>query len=284
MAKTNSVKFSADFSPIIESIGSFDAMAWSAKNPDYVDELIQVAHGLAENEFNVLAAAQAATGSIAHMYEWGTQGINRGRSSIKPNPMDARARLWKDVFTTDGLGGTLAFEFKPSLARVPKPTAAATGMNPEIIKKLSDHVFTWKARVMEMGETVTIKRKTANMLLIPLRNGQVPTGEDYPSRLKRGYVMAKGPIQAQPGRNVAGNFSEFWVGFWEGQGNKIMDASIETQILEDFESAIVQQGRGPLKPPVPSISAAVQAVSKKRQAEAKTKARMRKRAGEVHDK
>jgi hypothetical protein len=280
MAKTNHVEFAADFSPLVDSIGTFEGMAESIKSPVYTDELLRVAHGVAEKEFNVMAAAQAATGSIAHMYEWGTQGINRGRSNMRPNPMDPRARLWTDVFIPSGLGGTLAFEFKPSIGIVPKPTTAATGISKDVIKKMSDHVFHWKARVMEMGETVTIVPKQAKMLMIPIRNGMTPTSEDYQSRNARGYVMTKGPVTAQPGRNVAGNFSQFWLGFWESRGNEIMDQSIETMIREDFEPGIEVQGRGPLRPPVPSIRAAVAAKSRKVAAEAKVKARTRRRAGE----
>jgi hypothetical protein len=276
MAKTNQVKFTADFSPLIDSMGTFDGMAESIKDPEYTSDLMAVAHGLAENEFNVMAAAQAATGSIAHMYEWGTQGINKGRSNMRPNPMDPRARLWVDTFIPAGLGGTIGFTFRQSLGVVPKPTVGATGISRDVISKMSDHVFHWKARVMEMGETVHIVPKQAKMLMIPMRNGQTPQGA---SNISRGYAMSKGPITAIPGQNVAGNFSQFWLAFWESRGQEIMDKSIEQQIMSDFQAGIVAQGRGALKPPVLSVKAAVKSKSRKVQTEAKAKSRTRRRVG-----
>lgn len=280
MAGSNHVEFMADFSPLVDSIGTFEGMAESVKNPAYMDELLQVAHGVAVNEFHVMAAAQAATGSIAHMYEWGTQGINRGRSSGRPNPMDPRARLWVDTFVTGGLNGVVGFEFRQSVGKVPKPTMTGSGMSKAVIDKMSDHVFRWKARVMEMGETVHIVPKNAKMLLIPMRNGMVPIDQNDIVRASRGYVMAKGPITAQPGRNVAGNFSQFWLGFWESRGNQMMDQEVEAMLREDFEEGIVQQGRGPLKPPVPSIMAAVKRKQQMVASGAVVKARARRIAGE----
>lgn len=284
MGKINRVEFQADFSPLIDSMGYFDAMAESVKNPGYTHELMHVAHGVAQKEFNVMAAAAGATGSIAHMYEWGTQGINKGRSNMRPNPMDPRARLWTEVFNPSGLGGTLTYTFRQSLAIVPKPTVAQTGMTPFVISQMSDHVFKWKALVMEMGETVHIVPKEAANLMVPQYKNKSDAPEDltghYDEKVKRGYIMTKGPITATPGRRVAGNFTSFWTNFWESRGQQMMEESLESQILEDFEAGIEAQGRGQLRPPVLSVKAAVKAKSKKVQTEAKAKAKARRLAGE----
>lgn len=284
--RTNSVRFIADFSPLIDSMAAFDAMAESLGKHDYMHDLIGTAYQEADNEFNVLAAAAGATGSIAHMYEWGTQGINRGRSNMRPNPMSDAARLWVNKFTYAGAkGGVINFTFRQSLAIVPKPTMGATGMSKFVISQMSDHVFKWKSLVMEMGETVHIVPKNKERLMVPQykRKADAPedlTGNYSKDSVKRGFIMTKGPIDATPGKKVAGNFTAFWTNFWEEHGQRMMDESVERQVRADFQKAIEAQGRGPLRPPVKSVKAAVKAESKKVQAEVKTKAKTRKRAGD----
>jgi hypothetical protein len=233
-----SMTLQADFSGVIELIAAGNAMTGSIKDKRYLDLVTDVAWGLADREFNREAAAYAAAGGgIKHMFEWGTLGINRGRSSMRPDPLSPNARLWETFATGHGLDRYMTFVFKPSVATVPKPTASETGMDPEVINQMRDQVFRWKAKVFELGETVTIAPKRSKFLLIPA----YPQNRPYmrPNDVKRGYMLLQRPIQAQPGRNVAGNFESYWFDFWEGRGGVMVDKSIQDQYEEDYMTPIL---------------------------------------------
>jgi len=267
----------ADFSGVIEAMAAGQALAFSVKDKAYLNAIVDFAYGVADEEFNVEAAAYAAaTGNISHMYEWGTVGINKGKTNMRPLPQSPRARLWETFAAGSGLDRTLTYIFKPSLAYVPKPTQAATGMDPAVIKKMRDHVFKWKAEAFEEGRTVTVNRKKAKWLLIPAYEQNRPYMRK--SDVKRGYTLAKGPITSSPGEShYYGNFTEFWYQFWEGRGGEILDKSITDQMLGDFEPAFMaaNASRGVKPLYATSITGQVQKRSKQllEGATAKAKAR-----------
>lgn len=249
---------SVDLSGAIESLAAVNAMNRLIQSKTYQEYLMEYAHGKAENEFNRLAAAAAATGQFRHMYEWGTRGINKGKSNVRPDPMSERARLWNHKMVGRGLNQRFEFSFKPSLATVPKPTTTDTGMSQEDISQLKDHVFMWKAMVMETGATVVIKPKRGKILLMPFYGGKYPAGAKARDKA-RGYSVTRNEVTFKPGAKVVGNFTAFWKGFWENQGQAIFINTFDADIRETYAKgqAEANSSRGKAVPPIESVVAAV---------------------------
>lgn len=207
------VQLMADLTSVAEFIGAGEAMAETVNNQEYMDEIIKAAHGLVEDEFNVEVAAAAAAGDqLRHMFEWGTQGINRGKSDMRPNPLSDTARLWVTTLSGHGSNQTLTYAFRPSFAMVPKPTTAETGMDQEDIRMLEDHVFTSKAMVFETGSPVTIRPQNANFLIIPYYESQRGSTMFSDADKERGFTLSKGPHTFSPGEAAGsvGRFTAFW--------------------------------------------------------------------------
>lgn len=233
------VMFYADFSPLTKFIGAGLAMTdLLSERAPYFNYVVENAFDVANDAFNLEAASVAATGSpnIKHMFEWGTAGVNKGKSDARPAPTSERARLWLTTLAGGANKRSVQFVYKPSVATVPKPTVRDSGMSSEVIQGMKTHVFHSKAMVIETGMWVDIMPKNAKFLLIPYFEGA--TGF-RPNDKKRGYILSHGPIQAQPGRNVQGNFTMYWTRFWEGQGNAIMTEMVGEQIEADIVSEML---------------------------------------------
>lgn len=230
------IEFSIDVGEVVDVLGAVEAMTRVAKGGEYIDAVVDVAFKETDERFNTEAAAFAAsTGSIAHMYEWGTLGINKGRTNMRLPPSNPAARLWESYTIGHGLDRTLEFAFKPSMAIVPKPTTGETGMSQEVISKLRDYTFKWKAEVFENGEYVTIAPKKAKFLLMPAY-------EQYreqmrPNDIKRGYRLLQNPITFSPGKGMyAGEFEAFWDKFWlSGPANDLLEEYTVGMMVADFE-------------------------------------------------
>jgi hypothetical protein len=235
-------------------------------NKDYQDSLIKTAFNTAVLEFNTEAAAYAAAGgNIKHMYEWGTAGINRGATNARPNPMSDRARLWEPIMTGKGFNRTLDFFYKPSLAYVPKPTSGETGMDPDVIASMRDHVFRQKAMVFESGITVTIRPQEAQFLLMP-KYANVDTSQWRSNDIERGYALVPGPNKLRPGARTVGQFTAYWTQFWEGRGNDIMNAAVQKELDEDYAIAMATSDkRGVMKPAIPGAVVEAITIERKRQ-------------------
>lgn len=278
------MKFFADFSGVEKALGA----AWGAfdalDNKQYQNDLIRTAFEEANDIFNTEAAAFAAAGgNIKHMFEWGTIGINRGRTNMRPQPLSERARLWKPVIEGNGLTQQFDFTFKPSIAFVPKPTAGKTGMSLDVIEQLRDHVFWNKAMVMESGMEVTIRLKDAEFLLFPFYKGNIPP-HARSNDIARGYTLHPGPVTMRPGANTAGRFNNYWVQFWNHQGNDILNESIQRQIDEDFTAQITMGHRNQtVRPVVPgSVTAAINAERKRVARNARKRAAYRRKKEEAN--
>lgn len=264
-----SMTLMADFSGVIEALAAGRALTGSIKDTRYLDMVVDVAFGIANDEFNREAAAYAAAGGgIKHMFEWGTIGINPGKTNRRPNPLSESARLWETFAKGHGLDRYMTFVFKPSVAYVPLPTAGDTGMDPKIINIMRRHVFKWKAEVLETGAPVNIKPKRAKFLLIPAYPNNRPFMR--PNDVKRGYMLLQRDIQGQPGRNVAGNFEKYWFQFWEGRGGEILDKSIESQYLDDYMTNFLVKVS---KPPTVVYKTSIQGQVNKRALQLQEKAR-----------
>lgn len=270
--------FYVNLDSLIQTLGAGEAMTeMIKKDKRYLDAILDESFEKADHKFNVEAAAYGTTGAISHMYEWGTVGINKGRSNMRLNPMNPGARLWHTFNQGAGLNRTLWFAYRPSLSNVPKPTVAATGMSSEVIKKMRDHVFKWKAEVMEEAHDVTIAPRKAKFLLIPAYEENRPYMR--PHDIKRGYSLTKGPINANPGyAKKAGNFTKFWLTFWEGQAAILFDADLKKQIESDFTPELTKPRTASTVRPVGTmmIRNDIKAASKKTKKRVQSKAQLRR--------
>ncbi len=270
--------FAIDMEEILEVLATGDALEKSLKDKKYQDSLIDAAFEKTDERFNVEAAAMGSAGTISHMFEWGTLGINRGRSNMRPNPLSASARLWHTFTEGSGFNRTLWYAYRPSLANVPKPTSRDTGMSSETIAKMKDHVFKWKAEVMEEGQQVTIKRKANTKFLL------IPATESNrlwmrPNDVKRGYTLSQGPITVRPGYNkFAGSFTKFFLTWWEIEGYAQLQENVDRMIASDYEPEFVKPRSSRSIRPVGSfdIRADIAKKSKKVQTRVASKAAARR--------
>ena len=274
--------FMVDFTALETALGGIQALEETVQEQRYLDDLLEAAFNDTEEAFNAEAAAFAlAGGAIKHMYEWGTAGINRGRSSVRPNPMSPTARLWATNLTGHGLDRVYSYYFRPSLAVVPKPTVRDTGMSAEAISNLRDHVFWNKAQVFETGQAVRIVPVQAKFLIQPFYKGNIPSnarGAD----IKRGYTVSKGPNVFRPGAAVAGNFTNFWLHYWENQGQAMVNEHMEGMVRIDFERDIMRSRRGTLKRVVPgALAAGMKKEQQRIERNARRRAAYRARKGAV---
>lgn len=228
------VEILTDFTNVEQALGLLTAVSEINTNVAYADTIIDQAYEAANEEFNRLAIALAATGKINYMFEWGTLGINKKRTNLRPQPDSERARLWKNIITGEGWKRKLTFVFKQSHAFVPKPTQEDTGMSGESIAALREHIFYNKAMVFETGAAVTIAPKNAQHLIMPFYRGVVPSSASK-TDIRRGYTVYKGVVTLVPGAKVAGNFSEFWTRYWYSAGTKAaMTEHLRESIMRDI--------------------------------------------------
>lgn len=265
------INLTANFGNVVEGLAAGDAYLSLDENLPYWDAVIEYAFNKTNNEFNTMAAAYAETGGIKHMFEWGTLGVNRQATNVRPRPTEERARLWKAYIIDRGprAGVWVDFEYKPSIADVP----VSTSIPQEIRAMMRKHQFRWKARVMENGESVTIERQDAQFLMIPWRAGM--TGF-RPHDRDRGYILTKSTIHATPGRAVQGQFNAFWQRYWNSRGPEKMAENLEKEITADFLPLFaVTTGKTIAGE---NIVAAVKARSKELQREVAAKAKARRRS------
>lgn len=220
-----------------DMMGSLEGISEGMDSKEYMQSLIEQAHGQASNAFDVAAAATAAAGHLQHVYEFGVTGITQGKPKF-PNPLDQSARLW--IHTIRGQGGQqdIGYTFRPAFNRNPQPTTASTGVPSKYLRKLSrrKYVFWNKAFVMETGQTVINKAKRGDFLFVPF-NGKPAQDTNN----KRGFVLWNsnrlGPIQTVPGQTTKGTFTAFWLRWWGSQGQEIIEDSMRQQLSIDIRKA-----------------------------------------------
>lgn len=275
----NGVTFAISIQEVFDSIAAGYALGGSATDPRYIDAVVDYAFKEADDVFNEQAAALARTGMFKHMYEWGTIGVNTGKTDVRLRPESPAARLWMTFTEGQGLDRTIWYAYRNSVATVPKPTKAATGMSTEVIGKMRDHVFWDKARVFEEGETVTIARKKAKWLLIPAYEGQRRRMRYRKNDIKRGYALAQGPITFTPGEAGAYNtFTSFFMTFWAGRGDEILETSVNTQILSDFEPEFLTDRTINTIEPIATVSTRNSIAKKTKEIQKKVQAKARARS------
>lgn len=242
MAKQVDLK--ADFSQLASFIGTVQGASKALEDAKFMDMLLTRAHAEAKTQFDGDAAVYAvATGTLGHMYEWGTAGINNGRTTRRQDPLSEGAKLWRHKLTGFGTTKEASFIFQASVVPVPKPTVERTGVPKAELMKLTGgpYVFAGKAAIMEAGTTVTIRPRGNNKLFVPF--GQEDARNPIARRLGRNFVFTKGPINTIPGKNYAGNFSKYWMVWWNTEGDRIMTDSVQQAVDNRMTTLVDSIGR-----------------------------------------
>lgn len=250
MAK-EAMKYLVDLASLASTIGAMQGIDDAADSDQYMSNLLESAHTKAAEEFDLeVIAAATASGSMNHMFEWGTAGINKGRTTRRMNPNNPEAKLWKHTFTGSGKNREADYIFEPSKVPVPLPTTAKTGISQQYLSKLKGkHIFWNKAAVMEAGTPVHISPKNkGGKLFIPHMDNPPPSAR--PIDIARGFTMYSGTVTVTPGAHSAGTFEAFWKRFWDGRGSKIMEEEINRSFREDMDRALAgTKGKSSMTPP-----------------------------------
>ena len=224
------IDFRVDMSDIDRLVALGFALDQLGRNSKYITLLLSGAYNHAVEEFDRATIAMGQVGAFTHMFEWGTAGINTGRSNMRPNPHEDRAKLWTNNMVQNRGQLRVSFGYKPSAALVPNPTTAKTGIPANVIKRLKRHVFWNKAMVLEEGIPVTIKPKPDNakrLLFVPnIWKGQ------------KGYSMYNRPTQPNVSHESKGTFTMHWLNYWEGEGSRNMQLEVERNFEHDFNAEL----------------------------------------------
>lgn len=238
------IEFEANFDAVAELMGALQGVAVGLDEQSYLGAIIRDAHHLAANAFDIAAAATTqANGSLNHVYEFGVAGITAGPPRIS-DPTSQEARLYEHTIT--GIGGTqdIGYTFRPARVPNPQPTTASTGVESKYLQKLSGrkYIFWNKAFVMETGQEVDIHAKHGDYLFVPFYGDTALDPKN-----SKGFVLWNskrlGPILTNPGKTVKGNFTQFWMLWWEADGNKIMSGEMSKYINYDIEKAVAEAAR-----------------------------------------
>jgi hypothetical protein len=236
------IDITADFSELAEFIGTFQGAAKVLEDSKYMDALLTHAHRQASIQFDGDIAAYAlATNTMGHMYEWGTAGINTGRTTRRMDPLSEGAKLWRHQLSGRGMTKEASFVFQPSVVPVPAPTVEITGVPRAQLRMLTGgpYVFVAKAAIMEAGTVVTIRPRGDNKLFVPFGK----EGPRNPAYAGRTFIFTKGPIRTVPGKNYAGNFSKYWMVWWSSEGDKIMSESVQSAVDAKMTQLVDSLGR-----------------------------------------
>jgi hypothetical protein len=223
-----------------DMIGALSGIGSGLDEQAYMEGLIKSAHGHAATAFDIAAAATAKTGHMTHVYEYGVMGITRGEPRFA-DPTLPNARLYVHTLMGEGGNMDIAYTFRTARQPNPKPTPEDTGVDSRYLSLLSGrkYYFYNKALVMETGRVVTIKPKNGNFLFVPFYGepSRDPTNN-------RGYMMwdssRHGPLFARPGASSKGQFTAFWMNWWEAAGGKIMYEQMEKTVTADIEIAMAE--------------------------------------------
>jgi len=246
------MRWDMNLSEIAQLIGTVYGAEKAVRTNVYIDHLMRAAHAEAAGQFNKDIAAQAiATQRFNHMYEWGTAGINKGRTTRRMNPLNPEAMLWKHRLT-GGRGKVkgIDWEYRASKVPVPQPTTAKTKVEREFLDRLSGrkHIFYWKAPIIENGQKVKLRPKYAKMIFVPFY-GQPRSPNLSEQTIKRGFLFHKGPLTNVPGhgtiqgRDLRGNFTSFWEDWWNNAGEKILSEKMYAEVDESIRVSLEKAGK-----------------------------------------
>lgn len=204
---------------------TIDAVAVTVRTDAHINELIKSANTIVTAEFVSHMTREAISSPLkfGHMYEWGMVG-------------DPSQRLWRHILRGRGASRQLTFDFKASKKAVPvDPYLAAVG-----VKK--NHIFTWKAPVIELGKPVSISPKLARALVFvakDIKRGASSSGHGYQMN---GRVYFEGTINiSKAGPQEAwGSFTnEFNTWFRSGIPEEIIKSKLSIGIGRTVKNAVL---------------------------------------------
>lgn len=191
-----------------------DGIAMAVRSNVHINDLIKNANALITGEFVVHMSSKALSEpkKFAHMYEWGGLG-------------DPSARLWRHLLRGRGASRQLTFEFKASKKAVPvNPKLAELGVQ-------RNHIFHWKAPVMELGQPVHIYPKIAKMLVFEYRNKIV-------------FLKGSVRIARQGSSDTWGSFTkEFNVWFSSGAPYAVLSATMIPTFKKTVKGIVAKNAR-----------------------------------------
>lgn len=244
------IHYLVDFDSIAVMIGAMEAAADVANTDRYIAKLIKSAHDTVSDEFDSAFVASAMASSVfSHMFEWGTAGINNGRTTRRMSPNNKESHLWEHDLIGSGKNQSITYRFLPSKVPVPQPTTTKTGISQKYLSRLNGkHIFWNKAAIMEAGTPVHIAPKNAGKLFIPLMGWNGPNLR--PQDKARGFIMTSKGVTVTPGGEHIGAFNAYWERFWQGQGNKDMQEHMEAAFTKHLDTVRkkAESVRGKLTP------------------------------------
>lgn len=238
-----SLELKVDFSGVEEAVGMVQGIADGAQDPRYIDGLINAAHNVASLEFDIDVAATAGISYLSHVYEFGTVGITRG-DPVFSDPTSQDARLWMHTIRGKGRTQNIGYVFRPAMMPNPEPTPEFTGVDQEVLDRLSGekYIFRSKAAVIEYGVTVHIKPKTKKVNFVPFygKPSWAYPGETHIFR----PIDGRQPMVSNPGdlSGMTGSFTKFWISWWKSRGEALMDGSANENFIEDVAYIMKRYG------------------------------------------
>lgn len=195
-----------------EVMNMINSVEFTLKTNAHINELITASHRILSNKF-ILHMSQVAFNApeeFKHMYEWGRVG-------------DPNARLWKHILRGAGATRVATFEFKASKTTVPlTPEKRAVGVQ-------QNHIFVWKAPILELGLPVRISPKIATTLVM-----------DYPKRTGQlVYTKRTIYIPRQGAEQVWGAFTNEFMRWFAGANTReILKSEIEPRVQAGVKQAM----------------------------------------------
>lgn len=214
-----------------EALNMIHSVEFTLKTNAHINQLVTATHRILSSRF-ILHMSQVAFNSpeeFKHMYEWGRVG-------------DPNARLWKHILRGAGATRVATFEFKASKTTVPlTPEKRAVGVQ-------QNHIFVWKAPILELGLPVRISPKIATTLVM-----------DYPKRTGQlVYTKRTIFIPRQGAESVWGAFTnEFMRWFASGTPTQIIKSEIEPKVHAGVKQAMqigINQMKGKTRPKTVKIT------------------------------
>lgn len=218
-------KITMDATKITDVTNMIHSVEFTLKTNAHINELVTATHRVLTSKF-IMHMSQVAFNTpeeFKHMYEWGRTG-------------DPNARLWKHLLRGAGATRVSTFEFKASKTTVPlTPEKRAIGVQ-------QNHIFVWKAPVLELGLPVRISPKIATTLVM-----------DYPKRTGQlVYTKRTIYIPRQGAEQVWGAFTnEFMRWFAGGSPSQIIKSEIEPKVQAGIKKAMqlgITQMKGKARP------------------------------------
>jgi hypothetical protein len=209
-----SANFSVDDAEGQYLVGYLRGLSTEIETKQHLGSVVKFTQTELKNRF-ALAVDQAARlnkDRWYHVYEWGDTWATR-----KDNAGDPENRLWKLTSAKRGTGSTVGFTFLPSVVPTPlHPEEEAVGVEQR-------HTFTWKAPVMEYGQTVTISPVEA-------LHGKLVF---YWEKIDKVVATTK-TITTKTDPAVVGVFSSYFVAWWRTEGPSIFEKEIRPMLERDI--------------------------------------------------